>query len=286
MQTMTPASNTFTPEKPRRPFPIDPRSTSAIFSGRRAPLLLLGLVISLWSIAPARAATLIGGDFAGVLYDINAANGTASNPRPTGLYQMAGFTVTPDGQQAYALTTFGHAQPNALFRIELATGAATFIGNTGLNLIGEGDLAIRPGDGRLFGVWNAVGGDLHLFTLDTTTGAATDVGAAASASDLSGLAFGPNGALYCFENFRGRLLVLDPATGSTLSTINLSGSVGGGEMAGLAYDTASGTMYMAAGANPSLFTIDLATGAATLLGPTVPQGLAGGQIDGEKAGVC
>src|ERR1041385_5253755 len=100
---------------------MTPRSTSAFLSTRCATLLLLGLLPSLWSIVPVCAATLIGGDIAGVLYDINAANGAASNPRPTGLYQMAGFTVTPDGLQAYALTTFGHAQPNALFRIELAT---------------------------------------------------------------------------------------------------------------------------------------------------------------------
>jgi len=251
-------------------------SCNQFSAGHRATLLLLGFLLTHWFIAPARAATLVGGDFApGVLYDINAANGAASNPRPTGLYQMAGFTVTPDGQHAYALTTFGGPQPNGLFRIDLASGAATFIGNTGLSFIGEGDLAFRPSDGRLFSVWNAVGGGMHLFTIDTTTGAATDVGAVTLAADLSGLAFGPNGALYCFENFRERLLVLDPATGSTLSTINLTGlGIGGGEMAGLAYDIVSGTMYLAGGANPSLFTIDLTTGATTLLGPTVPQGLA------------
>jgi DNA-binding beta-propeller fold protein YncE len=249
-----------------------------LFSGKRATIVVLAFLLGFGPIDPAHAATLIGADFAGVLYDIDPANGAASNPRPTGLNQMAGFTVTLDGQHAYALTSFGSVQPNALFRIDLATGAATLIGSTGLSLIGEGDLAIRPGDGQLFAIWNAVGSELHLLTLNTTTGAAIDVGPVASSTDLSGLTFGPNGALYCYENsFRNQLLVLDPATGATLSTINLVGnSIPVPGLAALAFNPASGTLYMAGNGNllPSLYTIDLATGATTLLGPTFPQELA------------
>ena len=227
--------------------------------------LLLGFVI----LSAANASTgLIGSDFSGVIYDVDPATGACTNPRSTGLSQVAGFTVTADGQQGYAPSSFGSSPPNALFSVNPATGATTFIGNTGLSLIGEGDLCIRPSDGTLFALWDAIG-SLHMFTLNATTGVATDIGAVGSATDFSGLAFAPNGSLYAFEN-TSLLLRLDPATGATLATINLSGLSGTTTgTAGLAF-APDGTLYLACGLYPdsSLYTVDLDTGAAHQIGRT------------------
>jgi hypothetical protein len=228
--------------------------------------LLLGFAI--FSAANASGG-LIGSDFSGVIYDVDPATGACTSPRSTGLSQVAGFTVTADGQYGYALTSFGSSPPNALFSVNPATGDSTFLGNTGLNLIGEGDLCIRPSDGTLFGLWNIVGSSLHMFTLNATTGVATDIGAVASSGDFSGLAFAPDGSLYAFEN-TSSLHRLDPATGATLGTINLSGLSGTTTgAAGLAF-APDGTLYLACGLYPdsSLYTVDLPTGAAHLAGPT------------------
>src|SRR3954469_24327764 len=125
--------------------------------------LLLGFAI--FSAASALGG-LIGSDFNGVIYDVDPTTGACTNPRNTGLSQVAGFTVTADGQFGYALTSFGSSPPNALFSVNPATGASTFLGNTGLNSIGEGDLCIRPSDGTLFGLWNVAGSTLHMFSLN------------------------------------------------------------------------------------------------------------------------
>jgi len=227
--------------------------------------LLLGFAV----LSAANASTaLIGSDFSGVIYDVNPATGACTNPRSTGLSQVAGFTVTADGQHGYALSSFGSSPPNALFSVNPANGATTFIGNTGLSLIGEGDLCIRPSDGTLFALWDAVGA-LDMFTLNASTGVATLIGPVGSATDFSGLAFAPDGALYAFEN-APRLLRLDPATGATLATINLSGLSGTVTgTAGMAF-APDGTLYLACGLYPdsSLYTVDPNTGAAHLIGPT------------------
>ena len=234
-------------------------------------VLLVVLSFGLASISFASGSVkLIGSDFGGVIYDVDPATGTCSNPRSMGLSGVAGFTVTGDGQHAYALTSFGSAPPNALFRVNAVTGATEFIGSTGLSLVGEGDLCIRPSDGTLFALWNATGADLHMFTINPSSGAATDVGIVATATDLSGLAFAPNGSLYCFENGT-RLRQLDPNNGATLNIINLTGIDPATGVAGMAF-APDGTFYIAcnAGAGPSLYTADLGTGAMQRLGATIP----------------
>jgi len=232
-------------------------------------LASLPLVLGFALLSAASASTgLIGSDFSGVIYDVDPATGACTNPRSTGLSQVAGFTVTADGQQGYALTSFGSSPPNALFSVNPGDGAATLIGNTGLGLIGEGDLCIRPSDGTLFALWDAIGA-LDMFTLNPATGAATVIGPVGSATDFSGLAFAPDGSLYAFEN-TSLLVRLDPATGATLGTINLSGLRGTTTgTAGLAF-APDGTLYLACGTDPdsSLYTIDPNTGAAQWIGPT------------------
>ena len=107
-----------------------------------------------------------------------------------------------------------------------------------------------------------------MFTLNPTTGAATDIGIAGSATDLSGLAFAPNGSLYSFEN-GGRIRQLDPNTAATLNMINVTGLADSLGTAGFAFSD-TGTLYLACGrdSNSSLYTVNLNTGVADRIGAT------------------
>jgi hypothetical protein len=236
-------------------------------SAKLAARLLLLAVLNL-SLAHAASPILIGSDFSGVIYDVDPNTGACTNPRGTGLDQVAGFTVTADGTHAYALTSFGSAIPNSFFSVNPYTGATTLIGSTGFSTISEGDLCIRPSDGTFFALDNIVGADLHLFTINPATGAGTDVGAVATSTDLSALAFAPDGSLYCFENGL-QLRKLNPNTGATLMTINLTGITTATGAAGMAFGP-DGTCYITCRteAGPSLYTANLTTGAMTRLGAT------------------
>ena len=81
--------------------------------------------------------------------------------------------------------------PDDLVTVDVATGAVTLVGTTGLTAIQA--LTFSPG-GTLYG-W-----DLHagLVTIAPTTGAATavDPGAAGTVVGIQGLACSPNGTLY------------------------------------------------------------------------------------------
>jgi hypothetical protein len=132
-----------------------------------------------------------------------------------------------------------------------------------------------------------------LYTLDPLTGAATLVGALEDAAGdpygLTGLAFHPtSGVLYgstsnASPTARGHLVTVDPATGlvtdiGSFSTISST-------LSDITF-TPDGTLYgwEAAGLH-SLYSIDLLTGVATLVGlSTVGGGFGGGGLAADLAG--
>jgi DNA-binding beta-propeller fold protein YncE len=72
------------------------------------------------------------------------------------------------------------------------------------------------------------------------------------------------------------LLQVDKSTGSVLGSTPLSLDLGA--VAGMAFDPATGTFFVAdggSGGTDSLYTLEPATGVLTLRGATVPGGLAG-----------
>jgi hypothetical protein len=116
-----------------------------------------------------------------------------------------------------------------------------------------------------------------LVTVDTTTAAITDIGP--TTNQMDGLAWDcvpPPGSLYGATGGTGDhaansgiLFLLDPATGVATTTI---GPIGFG-ITGLAVDPTTGILYGSTSSNSStdadsIVTINKATGAGTLVGPT------------------
>jgi DNA-binding beta-propeller fold protein YncE len=233
--------------------------------------LALGIALSL--VAATQAAMLVGNNFGGVLYDINEATGAATNPRSTGIPNLVDVAFGPDGT-LYGLTT---VTSDSLYKFNPTTGTPTLVGSTGLSNIFEGDLAFQPGTGVLFGVQDVPSAH-RLFTIDVTTGTATIVGnVSGSPGDLSGMAFAPNGTLYMLDTSAGSLLAVNPGTGNVLSSVSLSTHLG--DVAGFEFDPVTGVAYVADGhtsGTGQLYTLNLATGGLTAVGPTgATDGLAG-----------
>ena len=231
----------------------------------------------------APAATLVGatfGDSGGaVLYSVNPAADTTSNPRNTGLSDLAGIAFSPDGT-LFGLTTFASLPvPNALYKIDPTTGTPALVGMTGLQSIFEGDLAFDPITGNLYGVQSvpSFGSPVRdLFELNTATGQATTIGSVStSGGDLSAMAFDNSGNLFIVDTSSATLLKVDKSTAAILGSVDLSvRSLG--ELAGMAFDPQTGTAYFANGnivnnvsTSGSLYTLDTSTGSLVLLGPTV-----------------
>ena len=125
---------------------------------------------------------------------------------------MADITFTSDG------TLYGwlEAGTDDLHTINLATGAATDVGNAGLSTFGSGLAA--NGAGVLY--YAGSGSDGMLRTVSRATGLTTDVavltGGPAPASSIAALAFSPTGTLYGVfldeTTKASQLLTINPTT--------------------------------------------------------------------------
>ena len=201
----------------------------------------------------------------------------------TGAGTIIADPVTPGGITGLALdpasgVLFGTTMQNAgdfssLVRIDPATGA--LLGTVGVITDGPapmsiGDLAIHPVTGTLYGIRsNGDGANLggRLYTINKSTGAATLVGNANSGSG-GGIAFAPDGTLYqTAHNAPGgsfSLNRLNPANAARLSSVPLQFYFDG-----LAVRPSDGALFAATGGSgDQIFTINPATGAATLVGAT------------------
>jgi len=166
-----------------------------------------------------------------------------------------------------------------LYRIDVADGSASLIGYMGFR---APSLAADPMSGILYA--GAGGGTPYIFTVDPDTAEATfvgDTGFGFGTSAVSALDFDSAGILYASANVVGdggtggdHLAVIDKATGagSLIGPFgNGIGTLGGpGGIEGIAFGP-SGTLYGSSAAQqgtsglPSLYTIDIATGAATFV---------------------
>ena len=168
---------------------------------------------------------------------------------------------------------FGYAVGfSTLYRINLATGQATAVGN-GIGFNDVEGLAIAP-DGTLFGVADATAGlgsslsDL-LIRIDTTTGTGTLVAAMTGLSGLGapptgnldyGLAFTCDQRLWLSSDTTNQLWEVNPGTGAPRFVGNTGAPISGLAARG------SDLFGVSQGATPSLFRVDTATGAGTLIG--------------------
>jgi hypothetical protein len=257
----------------------------------RHAALFCAAILPLWLGASAQAQRLLGNELdLGRIFDVDPVTGAATNPRNSGIVSLNGIASGPGGT-LYGLSSFiSPASPNSLYRIDPRTGAATLVGRTGLSRIVEGDLTFDPRSGFLYGLANEVlpSQKGELFRIDPTTGAATVVGILDPpfSEDPSAMAFGPDGTLYVLDlaSFGGRLLTVDRDTAAVLNEVVLQHPVTEflGRQAGMSFDPQSGVFYVATGGlaatdgTRSLYTLDVSSGALTMVGPTgLDRGLAG-----------
>ena len=174
---------------------------------------------------------------------------------------------------AVAAEPFGYAVGfSTLYRIDLATGRATAVGD-GIGYNDVEGLAMAP-DGTLFGVADATAGngsglsDL-LIRIDTANGTGTLVAALTGLSGLGtsptgnldyGLAFTCDQRLWLSSDTTSQLWEVNPGTGAP----RLVGNTGA-RISGLAARGAD-LFGVSVGTTPSLFRIDTTTGASTLVG--------------------
>ncbi len=157
---------------------------------------------------------------------------------------------------------------SGLFSVDTATGVATEISASA----GGGDvwgMTADPTTQTLY--WIGPSSDQELSTVDPATGATALIGAitgAAAGDTLAGIAADAQGHLYGIDADSDSLVSIDKTSGDT-AVIGPLG-VDADNVTGLAFDPASGTLYFANAAT-GMYTIDVATGTATLIG-TVQDG--------------
>ena len=201
------------------------------------------------------------------IYEINPATGSISNARQV---TLAGFTVTNSQSLAAhpttgvlygVIQTTGGASARRLVTIDPATGVATqivpFTG--GLQFA---TLAFKP-DGTLIGGTGQGGTTPEtLYTLSTVDASATLLLALGNGADGETIAFHPNGLLY---HSSGNSNALFESVNLTTNVVTPIGSASG-EMFAMGFHTPTATM-LGSDISGNMFSIDIATGARTPIGP-------------------
>lgn len=134
--------------------------------------------------------------------------------------------------------------------VDVATGAAHVIGNTGHTLT---DIAFDP-SGNLYGISFS-----QLFRIDKSTAAATLVGNLGTS--LNSLVFGSDGTLYGANN---GLYKINTATGAATAISSGAGGYSYSSSGDLAF--IGGQLFLSSGPGDNLVNIDTATGKGTLVG--------------------
>lgn len=225
-----------------------------------------------------------------MLYDMTE-TGAVSNPRPTGIGTLSGIALGQDGV-LYGIDS----ATDFLWQINHSTGASSPIGFVGLDVT-EGDLAVDPISGQLYGV-QSFGAD-RLYTIDTTTGAGTTVGVVIANGDISAIAFDAAGNLFALDTGNDLLYRVDAGSAAILQTYPLligGVSVNLGPSAGMVVDPATGNIYFADGGPNGTDQFYLYSTAAQILFPfgtmmlpggvPLSEGLAGMTYIPEPAGAC
>jgi hypothetical protein len=203
------------------------------------------------------------------LYTISPTTGAATLVGPMSASFVSAMAFAPDRTTLYAI-----GQTNSagwvLLKVNTISGLGSVVGPTGL--IGAfQDMDFRPSDGKLFGYFNG-----SIYTVSTTTGAATLVGYTGKFPDGNGLAFSSSNILY---NANDRTLdVINQSNGSVTSSTPLtySPAFGGGltRANAMKFQT-NGTLYASVVAGTSatrtysLGIINVGTGTVAPVGPTV-----------------
>jgi len=166
---------------------------------------------------------------------------------------------------------YGASANGELFSIDTNTGAGTLIGILPFGYFGGSTEIVLNNSTRRawtqFSPSAAQGG--QEFDINTGAGIGSPIATAGALNGLEWIGSTLYGTVITSGGGASQLRTLDPFAG----TSSLVGATGRGPIAGLAYDQTSGTMYGITGGNGSgggaignLVTINLTTGAATIVG--------------------
>jgi uncharacterized protein (TIGR03437 family) len=207
----------------------------------------------------------------GLLYSVNTSNASLTLIGGINGNNLATFGSTTAG--LYGLAGTGSNVVATLFSINPQTGAITAIGPIGAGVIpnGQGSYAsLSVGSSTLYMEFRS-----NLYTINTTTGAATQVGTTDSNDYLSSVPLFENGTYYSGSG--SEIGTINVTTGQITPTAALSG--GPGSLVGLAPDPLpAGTPPVMLTANAYMLTtaaqgiqnpfgiVDLNSGAFTLIG--------------------
>jgi Repeat of unknown function (DUF6923) len=230
-----------------------PEEQRQIMEGRRA------LPAPAGKLAALVPGALYGTDGAN-LFLIDKTTGAASLIGPHGPVEVAIGAIAFDaGGVLYGISLTDAAQ---LYKIDVTSGAATAIGPLGIGFIFEGGLTFDA-TGRLIGVNQGNANAAQAFEINTATGAATVIGPPnGQARDLDDLTRDGD-VIYAIDRPSNTLGRLDPATG-VYTAIGGTGAIIG-DTGGLAFSEADGKLYATFANDGGFYTIDKATGAATLI---------------------
>lgn len=224
-----------------------------------------------------------------VLYAIDSANGTlfTQNPPNNGTLSLpvtlgvtasgvSGFDIDAVTNTGYAVFTVGGVRNFYSINLAATGNAATVIGAVGVTG-DDRDLAVR-GARRPLVYGLADDGRLISFaTLTPNTLTSVAITGLAAGETVLGIDFRPKDRLLSALSSAGKIYTVDPATGAATAKATLAADAADttnpfAAIGGTAFDIAGGTNELAlaalrptAGGPSSLYRIDLATGAATLV---------------------
>ena len=150
------------------------------------------------------------------------------------------------------LVSFDSASPGTLLSANSIIGTQS----------GEQIRGIDWISGTLYGL----GSQSHLYTINPTTGVATQVGAGAFSPSLNGIDFGFNSGtsqLYVASDL-GQNLTINPVTGVATAGVNYTGA----SIDAMTYDYFSTSFYGISASTHDLYGMNPVTGATSLIGAT------------------
>jgi hypothetical protein len=209
-----------------------------------------------------------GNNVASNLYVIDSSTGGHTTVGPIG-HALTGLAVDPTTGTMYGVTTPNDpTNPASLVTVNRATGASSVIGALGATIA---DIAFTS-SGVLYGWSESVDG---LDLINTTTGAATDVGATGLGTAGDGESFSPGGVLYDMSRgSSGELWTVNTSTGAQTVVGTLSGAPAGTVNAAT-FGCDGSTLYVSVKSSPDyLATVNTSTRVVTSIGATTISGAA------------
>jgi hypothetical protein len=170
---------------------------------------------------------------------------------------FGGLTFSADGAHLYSIDGYNDSLSDRTFRIDPASGTGVVVGDTGFNWNFR-CVDSDPISGTLYATR-----DNELFTIDTTTGAATSVGTitGSSVDQATALAIDSTGNAYMTDIGSVGLFSLDLSTGVLTHLGDLNSST---YFQDLAFDSA-GTLWGVGMNGGGLYNIDIGAVTATLI---------------------